>query len=506
MKSSLGTALPGLVLAAFAQLLPAPAAFAQGSPAPAPAAAPALPPVSLSPPVMAPAAAVPAQSAGPPPVPAARNSVTAPSHGLTVEAGSGQVVTLAGVAASVFAADPKVAEVRPASPTSLFVFGVAPGRTTVAAMDNAGKVIAQYEVTVRTSGYGAAEASSAITKLLPGRNVQIQQTPSGLVMTGTVSSPEEADRAVNAARGYLQPKQTIDNRLNVSAPVQVTLHVRIAEMSREVSRNIGINWQAVGAVVGHSSGIVNPITAAPAIAAGQFAVSYLNGGVDVGAVIDALAQDNLVRVLAEPDLTAISGETASFLAGGEFPIPVSEQNNTVSVVFKQYGISLAFVPTVLGDGRISLRVRPEVSQLSSQGEVQLQAGNASLQIPALTVRRADTTVELGSGQTFAIAGLLSDNVSHNASAIPWLGDIPVLGSLFRSDSFTRNETELVIVVTPYIVKPVSQPDTVRLPTDGYVAPNDLERVFLLRQTGFASGDRRPAAPMHIPGSAGFIVQ
>ena len=438
---------------------------------------------------------------------AGHDAVAPGGRGVVIQAGSGRVVSLAGAAASVFAADPKVAEVRPASPTSLFVFGVAPGRTTVAAMDAAGKVIAQYEVTVRPSDFAASEVGATLRHELPGSNVAVQATPNGLALTGRVASPEQADRAASVVRGYLQPKQTLSNQLSVSAPVQVSLRVRIAEMSRSVVRELGVNWTAMGTIGKYAiSGATSNGLATAATAATTIGVSYANKGINLSTLIDALATDELVHVLAEPTLTAMSGETASFLVGGEFPIPISQQNNEVSVEFKQYGISLAFVPTVLNDGRISLRVRPEVSQLTNQGAVQLQAGNASLQIPALTVRRADTTVTLGSGQTFAVAGLLSDSTTQDANALPWLGEIPIIGALFRSTSFQRNETELVIVVTPYIVNPISESSAVSLPTDGYVVPNDLERLLLLRQIGSGPPTAATRAVARIPGSAGFIVQ
>jgi pilus assembly protein CpaC len=220
-------------------------------------------------------------------------------------------------------------------------------------------------------------------------------------------------------------------------------------------------------------------------------------------VIDALSQDQLVHVLAEPNLTAMSGQPASFLVGGEFPIPVATSNNTVSIEFKQYGISLAFVPTVVGPDRISLHVRPEVSQLDkANGVTSILNSNVSVSIPALTVRRADTTVELGSGQSFAIAGLLSDQTTQITQATPGLGDLPVLGALFRSDSFQRAESELVIVVTPYIVRPVSDPAALHLPTDGFRAPNDFERILEARQLGRGSWQ----AYGRIPADAGFIIE
>jgi pilus assembly protein CpaC len=198
----------------------------------------------------------------------------------------------------------------------------------------------------------------------------------------------------------------------------------------------------------------------------------------------------------------MSGEPASFLVGGEFPIPVSNQNNDITVSFKQYGISLAFVPTVLSNGRINLHVRPEVSELSNQGAVSIGGSNNAISIPALTVRRAETTVELGSGQSFAIAGLLEDDTTNTGLGLPFAGDVPVLGALFRSSSFQHNQTELVIVVTPYIVRPVDTPAALSLPTDSNRPPNDLERILLLREVARGgTPDHRP-----IPGDAGFVLE
>jgi pilus assembly protein CpaC len=220
-------------------------------------------------------------------------------------------------------------------------------------------------------------------------------------------------------------------------------------------------------------------------------------------VIDALEQEGMVHSLAEPNLTAMSGETASFLVGGEFPIPVAQQNNQTTIDFKQYGVSLAFVPTVISDGHISLKVRPEVSQLTTTGAVTLSSGNSSFQIPALSVRRAETTVELGSGQSFAIAGLLQDSSTVTDSGVPFLGEVPFLGTLFRGDTLARTETELVIIVTPYIVRPTSNPSALTLPTDGNAVPNDYDRLLLLR-----SNVRKPASGQGgvTPTNAGFVVQ
>ncbi|NOG72881.1 type II and III secretion system protein family protein [Roseicella sp. DB1501] len=419
---------------------------------------------------------------------------------LTIEAGAGRILQLGRGAGSVFAADPRIVEVRPASPTSLFLFGVAPGRTTIAAMDSQGSPVAQYEVTVRASGFGAGEAQATIARLLPGARIRAEQRGKGIALLGEVATAAEAEQAVTIARGYLAEGQELDNRLSVLGQVQVNLRVRIAEVGREVTRQLGIDWQAVGRSGNFAVGLVTRNALLDAInPSSTLALGAGDGkSYDVNALVDALAQDRLITLLAEPNLTAMSGESASFLVGGEFPIPVALRDNVVTVQFKQYGVSLAFVPTVLSQGRISLRVRPEVSDLTDQGAVRLAAGNSSIQIPALSVRRAETTVELGSGQSFAIAGLLQDNVRALGRALPGIGEVPVLGALFRSDRFQRNETELVIIITPYVVRPTSNPVALRAPTDGYLPPDDPERLLFFRQIA-----RQRGLPAHLPGQAGF---
>ena len=416
---------------------------------------------------------------------------------LTLEAGTGKVLTLLSAAANVFVADPKVAEVRPASATSLFVFGIAAGRTTVAAMDTSGQLVAQYEVAVRPSSYAAGEAQAAVARLLPAGQFAITPQAHGMLLTGSVPFAGDAAQAVAILHDFLPEGQSIDNQLTIRSAAQVNLQVRIVEMSRSVSRALGVNWQVLGSLGSFATNYGLASTGAGA-AAGFLKI----GSSSVNTLIDALAQDNLARVLAEPNLTVISGEAGSFLVGGEFPIPVAQQNNQTTIEFKKYGVALRFVPTVLSDGRINLHVSPEVSELSQQGAVQLSAGNSSISIPALTVRRAETSVELGSGQTFALAGLLQDSVTTTSTGVPLLGDIPVLGALFRSSGFQRQETELVILVTPYVVRPVDDPASLHVPGENYTAPNDLERILLLRQAGATT----TIPPTRIPGQAGFIVQ
>lgn len=474
-----------------------------------------IPPLGLLAALVAAAAPAPAALAdGAPRSPAAQTAVL-PAHSpvvhragaaLSVEAGAGRVVQLPRPVATVFAADPRVAEVRPASPTALFVFGVAPGRTTVAALDAEGNAISQHEVTVRPSSFAANEAQGSIARALPGRAVRVEVRPNGLALFGEVRSAAEAEQAVAIARGHLAEGQVVDSRLAVGGQVQVNLRVRIAEVSREVTRQLGVDWQAIGAN-GFVAGGVLTRAALPDFvnpSAGRALLNWTGGNFDVNAALDLLAQNRLVNILAEPNLTAKSGETASFLAGGEFPIPVALRDGVVTIQFKQYGVGLAFVPTVLSDGRISLRVRPEVSELTEAGAVRLAAGNNSIQIPALAVRRAETTVELGSGQSFAIGGLLQDSARGTVRAIPGAGEIPVLGALFRSDRFQRAETELVIVITPYIVRPQSDPAALRLPNDQAVPAGEFDRLALGRQLARPPAPPR-AAPARAPGEAGFAM-
>jgi pilus assembly protein CpaC len=443
-------------------------------------------------------------------VPAARVMAAEPdARGtITIPAGTGRVMHLRAPATNIFTADPKVAEVRPASSDSLFVWGVAAGTTTIAALNANGEAIGQYQVTVTPSGYEARQTNLAGVE---GRgHLSVRETPSGLSLSGTVPTPLDAEHAISAAKGQLPADGKVDNRMAVSEPVQVSLHVRIAEMNRTLTRELGVNWAGM-ADLGQSvmAGIATTNTLADStVVPSAFKIGLKHIG-NLDAVVQALSDDSLIHLLAEPNLTTMSGEPANFLVGGEFPVPVATNAETVSVEFKQYGISLSFVPTVLNSGAIMLHVRPEVSQLDKANGVTFFFGTnttgSGLAIPGLDVRRADTTVELGSGQSFAIAGLLQDQTTLTGSAVPGLGDIPILGTLFRSDSFQRNQSELVIIVTPYIVKPVNDPSALRLPTDGWRAPTDIERILYLRQS--APGYAGTTAPVRrIPADAGFMVE
>lgn len=456
-------------------------------------------------------------------LPSPTRSATRPAGPVSIvlEAGSGRVFHINGTVASLFAADPKVIEVRPASKNSVFMFGVGPGHTSVAALDEAGNALAQYDITVLPSSFGASAAAAVARRTAPGSNVQFSETPDSLMVNGQVPTPAAADQVAAAARGFAADKQAIENHTSVTSPVQVTLRVRIAEISRTITRQLGINWTAF-ANIGQwkLSGVIsdglNTSSSLPNT------LGVISPGGSINTLLDLLAQDQLITMLAEPNLTARSGETASFLAGGEFPIPIAGQNDQITVAFKQYGVSLAFVPTVLTDGRISLHVHPEVSQLTNVGAVSLPIGTSlfgtnTITIPAITVRRADTTVELGSGQSFAVAGLLSGNSTQADRGLPYLGELPVIGALFKSDLFQRDQSELVIVVTPYIVRPVGSPNQLRAPTDGFVPARDTDRL-LMRQRALGTGPdaivvpsaaafspTAPFGPKDMPPKAGFIL-
>jgi pilus assembly protein CpaC len=411
---------------------------------------------------------------------------TSPLHAadrtITLEASVGQSLPVPGRASTVFVANPEIADVQAsADGASLFLFGKAPGITSVVALSAGNQPLVTYQVTVTPPISGLRQRLSSE---LPDHRVSVESTPKALILSGEVASPGQAQRAVEIAKTYLGKDQTVVNRMSIAVGTQVNLRVRVAEVSRSVTKELGFNWESLFNIGAFTLGIAtgrDAITAAGTILRGEngsatLPFGYRSSNADINVVIDALATDGLISVLAEPNLVALSGEMASFLAGGEFPIPVAQHDDELSIEFKKFGVSLDFVPTVLSGNRINMRVRPEVSELTDQGAIEING----LRIPALSVRRAETTVELGSGQSFAIAGLLQNTSRTNVDKVPGLGDIPVLGTLFRSSRFQRNETELVIVITPYIVRPVSQATAIAVPNDAVQPASDLERIFLGR--------------------------
>jgi len=390
-------------------------------------------------------------------------------------------------AATVFIANPDIADVQVISPLSVMVFGKKEGQTTLKITDRNGRTLAYRTVMVRQN---LAALRDALRAVLPNESIRVESVPNGIVLTGEASDPSAVEDARRLAVRYV-PKENGDviNRVKVQANNQIQIRVRFAEVSRDVDKRFGIDWEAVGTVGSFAFGLG---TGADFVTAGATAITrtaldgetndsfstlFNNNHFSVNNMVDALAKNGLVTILAEPSLTAMSGQTASFLAGGEFPVPVPQSADTITIEWKQYGISLAFTPTIVGDHRINLHVRPEVSQLTDTGSITI----GEVQVPALTTRRAETTIELNSGQSFAIAGLLNSQQTQSVKKFPFLGDLPVLGPLFHSTRFQNDESELVIIITPYIVKPTRQ-ENLALPTDGFKPPSDGDLFFRSRET------------------------
>ena len=389
---------------------------------------------------------------------------------LQLETNRGRLIRLGRAAATVFVANPAIADIQVKSPTLIYLMGKKPGLTTLFAVDAAEVVLANIEIAVT---HNLESLRTTVRDFLPDADIRLASVGGSIVIDGTVDSAAAAENIRSLAERFAGTKEAVINRLGVTAASQVNLRVRVAEVSRNINKELGLNWNAIGSLGGLTIGLAtgNPFAAATQ----ALKVSASPGhNWDLNAVVDALESEGLVKVLAEPNLTALSGETASFLAGGEFPILVPDSDGRVTVSFKQFGVSLAFTPTLVSNDRINLHVRPEVSQLSNTNSVNLN----NFAIPSLVTRRAETTIELGSGQSFAIAGLLQNNVTHDINKFPALGDIPVLGGLFRSDRFQRAETELVILVTPYIVRPTAKAKLLTVPTDGLVPPSDSERFLI----------------------------
>jgi len=441
-------------------------------------------------------------------------TVFGPASDLVLEIRKGQLIRLDRPAAAVFVADPEVADVQAHSPTLVYVFGRRSGTTTLYAVDDSEQVLLSRNVVVEHHLSGLQEV---IREIAPGSRIEVRSVDGGIILEGAVRDAAKAQELREVAGRYLGENETLINRMTVTAPTQVNLRVRVAEVSREVTKLFGINWEGVfspgdflfGLATGRAfttaGGFPLNRFADPAGVGNSFFGNYSNGDVSINGIVDALEREGLVNVLAEPNLTALSGETASFLAGGEFPVPVGQDDdNNIEIQFKQFGVSLAFTPTVLGAGRISMRVRPEVSDLSEKGAIKLD----DLVIPALSTRRAETTVELGSGQSFAIGGLISNSTRNNLDKVPGLGDVPVLGPLFRSTRFQRSESELVIIVTPYLVAPVGGA-RLATPRDGLEDPSDLQRLIegRLARRSVVPG-QQPALSLdrrRLVGPAGFML-
>jgi pilus assembly protein CpaC len=458
--------------------------------------------------------------------PAQAQSASRPSQDIVLSIGRGQLITVPGTMADVFVANDSIADVQVKSQRQLYVFGKAGGETTVYASDAGGNVIWSANIRV---GSNIDSVDQMLHLAMPDAKIAVSTIGSNtFLLTGTIGAPEDAAEAQRLVQAFVGKDANVISRLRMATPLQVNLRVKFAEVSRSLVRDIGVNLTSIDGSSGFQFGIgqgragfaptmlggpntalgtgtalkltipdpnnpgkfievpgssVNPIASGTSLAGqGKLLGMDLLGALDLGETM------GLVSTLSEPNLTALSGETADFLAGGEYPIPISQGLGSTSIEYKRFGVSLAYTPTVLANGRISIRVRPEVSELSSQGSVTLNG----FQVPALTIRRTETTVELGSGQSMMIAGLMSNAAQSTLKKVPGAGDLPIVGALFRSNSFRRGETELVIVITPYLVNPVNG-DEIKLPTDGYASPNILQQVFGGRATAGTSGATRPGS-------------
>lgn len=415
---------------------------------------------------------------------------------VVVPVGKSQVIELPARYSDLMIADPKIADVLPLTDHSVYVVGKGMGSTALTVYGPGKRLIAAANVVVSADIEGL---KTRLGEILPDeREISVRPANQSIVVSGTVSSPAALQKTLALAESYAPTK--VVNMLGVEGTQQVMLSVRFVEMSRTTAKNLRLNVNrsnlnpASGASRSGDAPFVSVFTGDTNVANGGAlvnsfgAVSALfNGNLEV--LLDALETKGLVRTLAEPNLVAMSGDTASFLAGGEFPIPVSQSNGTgdaaptITVQFKQFGVSLAFTPTILKDGLINMLVAPEVSSIDPT--VSFDVG--VIKVPGIKVRRAKTTVELHDGESFTVAGLLTQDYQTQIRALPFVGDMPILGALFRSNGYQRDETELVIVVTPHLVVP--RRGKVAMPGEGFVPPSDFELFLLGAQQGSAANLR-----------------
>lgn len=469
--------------------------------------------------------------------------VMSPDGPLVLSVGRGQVVNLPSKMSDVVVANPLVVDVHVRSETQLYILAKAPGESNVFVTSSNGKVL--YSSTVRV-GNNLTSIDQMLGLAMPDAEIQVSTMNGMVLLTGTIKAPEDAAEAERLVQAFVGKETTVVSRLRTATPLQVNLHVKIAEVSKSLMKSIGGNT-AIRDITnggtlyqfGRNPGRVNfsdltaqnpgsyPVVDCSAFyglptgslnlpfnpATGQCLfggalakftnpaegnIASVVGklfGVNFATALDLAETNGLLATLAEPNLTALSGETASFLAGGEFPIPLSSTLGQITIEYKKYGVSLSFTPTVLADGRISMRVRPEVSELSQEGAVVLN----NLRIPAVTTRQLETTVELGSGQSFMIGGLMRNTSQNNIEGTPGLSNVPILGNMFKSTGWQKNQTELVIIVTPYLVRPVDD-NQIKLPTDGFLNATDAERVLLNQTNGGRNGEagERPTPTMAPP--------
>lgn len=404
-------------------------------------------------------------------------------------------------------ANPAIADFSTLSDRTIYVLGKAPGRTTLTLFDDTGRLITNIDVYVSTD---ISEFKERLRQILPGEQIDVRTANDGIVLSGTVSSPTRLKRALDLAERYAPER--VSNLMSVSGKQQVMLKVRFAEMQRSVSKalssSLSINAQSGGdqfGFIGPRLGTATiPGSVGGSTAAGTAFIGFDIGSTELGILLEALETKGVVRTLAEPNLTALSGQEASFLAGGEFPIPVAQEQGTITVDYKKFGVELKFIPRVLDDSVINLEMAAAVSSIDDTQQVVIGGG---LTLPAFRRRDTSTTISMRDGESFAIAGLLQDDFRDSNSQVPWLGDVPVLGALFRSADYLRAQSELVIIVSAHLVSP-TRGEALALPTDRVRLPSEGD-LFLggrVARGAPKSGAAGEVARQDFIGSYGYVME
>jgi pilus assembly protein CpaC len=441
-------------------------------------------------------------------------SMGSQSQLISLPRGSSMAVDLPADARDVIVPNPLVAEAMLHSPRRITIIGLAPGETDAVVLDNAGRTILSLRIRVDA---GVSALQDTLSRVMPGANVHAEAVNDSVILTGTVFSPGEADRASQVARAFVATPDKVINMMTIEGSDQITVRARIVEVQRTAVKQLGLDATAVLASVG--DGLTLTQAATFAVSGNQLGGGVLNyrdvagDGSSLNTSLRAFERAGLVRILAEPNITTANGESAEFLAGGEFPVPVGQETDAdsikVTIEFKPYGVRLAVRPIVLSPGRISLQLSTEVSELTSLGAFTLGGGQGgtALVIPGLNVRRASNTVELPSGGSLMIAGLLREDTRQNIDQLPGLGDLPVLGALFRSRDYLSGETELVIIVEAYIVSPTS-PGQMQTPADGLRIANDAQTILFgqLNQHYGRPNVAADAADAGWSGPVGYVIE
>ena len=426
---------------------------------------------------------------------------------VTVPIGKSQDVRTDSSFVDVMVGDPEVADVNPLTDHSLSILAKKIGTTRVSVYAEGKKLIGIFDVEV---SYDITRLTNELKRRFPRSRLQASTVNGRIMLSGEVVDSAMLDKAVTIARQF---GPEIINSVSIMSPQQVMLEVRFIEISRTAGRELGVQWNVfknnatinIGSRQPPSNLPITAPTSSTDIPVGEVAAGVLSGASPYGfalgriisgstkidVLINALEEKGIARSLAEPNLVALSGDTASFLAGGEYPIPVAGSYGSITVDYKKYGVGLAFTPTVLGDSLINLKIEPEVSQIDTTHSVGIPGG---ISVPALIVRRASTTIELRDGQSFAIGGLLQNDNKNQIEQLPWLGSVPVLGALFASRSYQKNETDLAIIVTPRLVQPARPGDVIRTPTDDTLPANDPD-LFLLGKTEMTRQEAKALTPI-----------